>query len=381
MFAPRFAAVLALILMVPAGAHAADLDPYLPADTESFLSVNVRQLLDSPIIKKSVLGPLRNALKESQDVTDVLKDLGFDPLKDLDHIIIAGPGGAETDRGLIIVHGTFDVKKFQAKAADAAQNNDDVLKIHKVPLGGGATHEVYEVNIPGQDGALFVALASGKTLLVSPGKDYVVDSLKQSRANAKPALKSKSFQALLEKMDSKQSLSLAVPGKKLIGADDKADFLPRAVRDALAKIEVIGGGLTISEEVKFDLYFSTKDETSPNGPPDDRQGGQARHRGSVASGRRTQGTQPPARCAQVHQGHRERESGDGNRPADRRRDRRFLQERRLIARVLPSALLFGARRHMVWYHRLQGADGIRSILSDRKYSCFQRGRRGWWSWP
>lgn len=109
---------------------------------------------------------------------------------------------------------------------------------------------------------MFVALASGKTLLVSPGKDYVVDSLKQSRANAKPALKSKSFQALLEKMDSKQSLSLAVPGKKLIGADDKADFLPRAVRDALAKIEVIGGGLTISEEVKFDLYFSTKDETS-----------------------------------------------------------------------------------------------------------------------
>jgi hypothetical protein len=263
MFAPRLAAVLALVLALPAGVRAADVDAFLPADTESYLSVNVRQLLDSAFVKKAALGAMRDALKESQEASDVLKELGFDPFKDLDRLTIAGPSSAENDRGLIIAHGKFDVKKFEARAADAAQNDGDVLKIHKVPLGGGAMHEVYEVIIPGQDNSLFVALAGGKTLLASPGKDYVVDALKQARLKKKPALKSKAFQALLEKMDDSQTVSLAVPGKKLIGAGGKSDLLPKGARDALAKIEAVGGGLTVgTQDIKLELSISSNDETS-----------------------------------------------------------------------------------------------------------------------
>jgi hypothetical protein len=264
MFAPRFAAVLTLALLVPAGTRAAEPDLFLPPDTESYLSVNVRQILDSPLIKKNALGHLREALKGTDEVNEVLKDLGFDPFRDLDRIIVASPTSTETDRGLVIVHGTFDVKKFQARAADAAENNGDVLKIHKVPLGGGATHEVWEVNIPNQDSSLFVALVGTKTLLVSPGKDYVVDAIKQSRRNKKVELKNKAFAALVEKMDPKQSLSLVVLGNALSGAQ-KREILPKGARKALGSIEAVGGGITMGKEIKLEVAVSSKDEESARG--------------------------------------------------------------------------------------------------------------------
>ena len=268
MTAPRFAALLALVLTASAGAvQAADLDPYLPADTEFYLSVNVRQMLDSPLIKKTALAPLRDALANFDELNDILKDLGFDPFKDLDRVIVASPSSGEGDRGLIIVHGSFDVKKFQDKAADAAQNNDDVLKIHKAPLGGGVTHEVYQVDVPGQDLTLYVSLASNKTLLVSRGKDYVVDALKAARLKKKPVLKNKAFQAVVENMDAKQSLSLAMRGKSL-GLLDQFEILPEKTRKALAGIEAVGGGLTVSNEVKLELSVATKDEDSARGVRD-----------------------------------------------------------------------------------------------------------------
>jgi hypothetical protein len=261
MLAPRLAAVLTLALLIPAGVRAADIDTYLPADTESYLSINVRQVFGSPLLKKAALDQLRDALKGADEVNDILKDLGFDPFKDLDRIILASPNSTDTDRGLVIAHGTFDVKKFQARAADAAQNNGDALKIQKVPLGGGANHDVWEVIIPNQESSLFVALANNKTLLASPGKDYVVDAIKQSRANKKPELKNKAFQALLEKMDPKQSLSLVVLGKALSGAE-KMEILPKRAREALGSIQAIGGGVTVGKEIKLEVAVSSKDEDS-----------------------------------------------------------------------------------------------------------------------
>src|SRR5579859_3875269 len=83
MFSPRLASLLTLALLAHPGVRAADVDTYLPADTESYLSINIRQILDSPLVKKAALGQLREALKSEDQVNDVLKDLGFDPFKDL----------------------------------------------------------------------------------------------------------------------------------------------------------------------------------------------------------------------------------------------------------------------------------------------------------
>src|SRR5262249_9473808 len=132
---PRLAAVLLLAFAGAAGARA-DLDPLLPPDSESYVSVNVRQVVESPLFQKQLPAPLKQALEE--DGGDKLKPphkaLGIDPFRDVDRLTMASPGGVEADRGLIIARGTFDVAKFKAKAEEAARDNPDALKLHDTPL-------------------------------------------------------------------------------------------------------------------------------------------------------------------------------------------------------------------------------------------------------
>lgn len=262
MLARRLLCALALALFAAPAAPAADLDPFLPPDTESYLSVNVRQIIDSPLFQKQLLAPAKQMLLEAggESLQDVLKDLGVDPFKNIDRITIASPGGIETDRGLIIVHGSFDADKFKTKGDDAARNNGDTLKLHKANLGGGASHLIYEFVLPQQDSSLFAALASNKTLIFSPGKDYVLDALKQARARQKPELKNKEFAALLARLDDRQSVSLAVLGKSLDHAEN--DLIPKFLAEAFGGVEALGGGLTVKDDIKLELLLASKDGES-----------------------------------------------------------------------------------------------------------------------
>lgn len=247
------AIVTAILLSVPL-ARAAEVEPYLPEDTESVLSINVRQILDSELVKKHLLDVAQEALRGNDQVQDILKDLGFDPFKDLDRVIIASPTSTEKDRGLVIVHGRFDVEKFKAKAEEVAKDESDHLKIHKV---SGGKYLLYEVNHPEVDDPLFVAIASSDTMLVSPGKDYVLGALNKTGKATKLDLKNKKFQTLLEKVDARQSLSLAaVTSPDLAKAIKKK--APGDISGMFEKIHALAGGLTISDEVKLELTVTTK---------------------------------------------------------------------------------------------------------------------------
>src|SRR6516162_8339285 len=133
------------VFLAAVSGRAADLDPYLPEDSEVVINLNVRQIVDSDLFKKNALEAAQEALRGNDQVQDILKELGFDPFKDLDRVLAASPGGAEEDRGLIIAHGRFDVAKFQAKAEQVAKDDAEHLKIHKI-LGG--KHLLYEVTTP-----------------------------------------------------------------------------------------------------------------------------------------------------------------------------------------------------------------------------------------
>ncbi len=245
-------ALLAACLAAPA--RAGDMDKYLPADSEVVVNVNVRQLLDSPLVKKHALDLAREALKSVDMAEEVLKDLGFDPFKDLDRVLAASPGGADKDRGLLIVHGKFDRDKFKAKAEEAARTNGDILKIRKVPAGTGGHHLVYQIDLPDHPLPYFVALADDNTLLASPGKDYVVDALKKAGPKETAALKDKDLQALLEKVDGRQSVSLAAVSaalKKGALAD-----VPEDLAAVLDKISAVGGGLTLGEDIKVEVVIT-----------------------------------------------------------------------------------------------------------------------------
>jgi hypothetical protein len=248
---------LALAALAASPLRGAEIDPHLPPDTTMVVSVNVRQILDSDLVKGLGLDQVKGFLENTEGAGDILKDLGLDPLKDINRVVIASPGGGERDRGLAIVHGKFDVDKFAKKAEELGKEEDGevTVKVHKVPDGSGGRFAVYEVVLQEGETSLYVALASKNLLVASAGKDYVVDALKRAKAKKKPALKNKDFQALLEKMDGKQSVYLAALGEALKGDPEEGSSLLRA---ALEKVEAIGGGITFGKDLKFQLVVASK---------------------------------------------------------------------------------------------------------------------------
>ena len=261
MFRQRFLAVQALgltvaALLLSAPARAAEvIDKLLPNDTETVVSLNIKQILNSSLGKKLPVDKLKDALKSQGEVSQNLEDLGFDPFTDLDSIIFAGSSGKEPDKGLVIVHGKFNVKKFQDKAEEVAKDMKDVLKIHKIEGASGGTTNLYEVNAPGQDQALFVALPNGSTLVASAGKDYVLDALDKEAGRKTTALKNKDLAALLNRIDTDQSLWIAVLGSTL--ANSKLSDNPDA-KEVVDKITDANGGINIDKNIKIQLSVTAK---------------------------------------------------------------------------------------------------------------------------
>jgi hypothetical protein len=93
-------------------------------ETDMFVVLNLRQLLDSELSGKYLLPGLRQALDKPEG-KEIFGAVGLDPLRDLDRITIAGPMKlAGTDsRSLLVLSGRFDVKKIAA-VLDAEAKKD-----------------------------------------------------------------------------------------------------------------------------------------------------------------------------------------------------------------------------------------------------------------
>jgi len=232
--------------------YAAHASKYLPKDTEVVATVNVRQILESGLVKKYGLDKVQDALKKDE-VQGVLKSLGFDPLKDLTSITAAGPGGNEPDKALIIVEGKFDTEKFQAMAEKAATDHPDAIKITK-----SGAHKIWEVSPPGSPQNLYVVLVDKTTILAAVGQDAITTALKGKKAEL-----SKALQAALETVDAKESMSFVALSSAIEkGLDNAPTPIPNAdkVKEYLKKVDSISGGATVDNDVKLHLTVGAKDD-------------------------------------------------------------------------------------------------------------------------
>jgi len=243
----------ALLLAVPA--RAADVDKLLPNDTETVAAINVKQILNSALVKKFGQDKIKEALKSQEMFQKILDDLGFDIFKDLDSILIAGPGGSDTDKGLVIVRGNFDIKKMTTKAQGLAKDMKDVIKAVSVKDGVGGTYDFWEVSPPDAPQSLFVSLASKDTILAAPSKDYLIDAMEKLAGRKKAALKNKDMAGLIGRMDTKQSLYLGVLGDSLknspLANEDKAKEIIEKLADASI-------GLTIEKDIVLEIGITAK---------------------------------------------------------------------------------------------------------------------------
>src|SRR5262249_477054 len=142
-----------LVVTLVALAHpawAADTDMYLPNSTDGVVMVNVKQLLQAPLVKNN-LETIKALMLAAGNTQKILDDLAFDPFADVERVVFAV--GQDPSKPLVLVQGKFDPAKFEATAEKAAKDNSEALKVTKA-----GDYTVYEVKPPEQNETLFVAI-------------------------------------------------------------------------------------------------------------------------------------------------------------------------------------------------------------------------------
>ena len=222
----------------------------LPADTQALIHLNFRAMIDSLLAKK--MGIEKEIIKALDFDVEFIAEIGFDPLKDIDSITIAAPGGGDMEKCLIILAGKFKADKLVAKANEDAKNNEDNVKIHKA--GDKTIFELIDF-FPDQQVPMFMMIASNSTILASTQKEY----LEKAFANSGSKLANKDFSALVEKLDPDLAISMVA-----VSSAFPSKAIPEPYKVIIEGIDsIIGiGGIGIDEDVTLKINVFTKDEDS-----------------------------------------------------------------------------------------------------------------------
>jgi hypothetical protein len=218
--------VSALMLAV-LPATAAQPDKLLPDDTQGVVHVNVREVLDSPFIKKNALSTIENLIKDNLEVAFLLQQINFDPLKDASSLTVAmkeikldnSPGGAgaaprPAGPGLpnlpqpqgdvvLILRGNFDLPQIQSVVTEFNKNMPG-----KLTTSEHAGVKVYAAK--NDDKENFMAFVDRNTLVLGSKKEVVTSAIDQSQGKKTSNL-NKPLARLLEKVDDKKAAWLAFP--------------------------------------------------------------------------------------------------------------------------------------------------------------------------
>jgi len=216
----------------------------LPADTQALIHLNFRAMIDSPLAKKMGIEKESEIIKALDFDVEFLAEIGFDPLKDIDSITIAAPGGGDMEKGLIIVLGKFKADKLVARA------NREKVKTHKA--GDKTIFEVKEF-IPDQQVPIFYMIASNSTILASTQKEY----LEKAFANSGSKLVNKDFSALVEKLDPDLAISMVA-----VSSAFPSKAIPEPYKAIIEGIDSIIGGIGVDKDVTLKINVFTKDEDS-----------------------------------------------------------------------------------------------------------------------
>jgi uncharacterized protein DUF3352 len=254
--AVALAALPLLLAWTSAPALAAAPDKYMPDNTEMVFSVDVRALLDSAAVKKNFEKELNDALAKAE-VAQILQLIGLDPRKDINSLTVC-VGKIEIDIGggrpdgkaevLAIVRGKFSAEKIHSVLAQAV-NSDN-----KVAVSEHNGVKVYEAKQG--DKPMFAALLDGQTIAASDKKSNVTDAIDKSKGKSSGKV-SKEFTAMLEKVDSRKTVWMAMilPG----AVKDLAKVAPQG-GEIIEKIEGVTLATSVADGLKADLKIHTSDE-------------------------------------------------------------------------------------------------------------------------
>lgn len=261
----RHPSLLVPLFVFSASATAADVDKYLLDDTDAVLGLNVKLLLQSPLVKKNYLPLAQKQLKSNDEAQKLLQELGLDPFRDVDRVLLVHGeschrtvASKEEFAPLVIIRGRFDPARIHAKAAQLAQFVPNLIKFEQTKNG-----IIYEIGVPRP---FFVALPDRTALVASLFKDQVAEALLKGRGKKERRLKHFGMEFLVQQVDYKNSVWVAAQGRAAFGEKTqlpiaKGKKVEEGARKKLSDsgIEEISGGLTVTDGIRAKFHIKVPD--------------------------------------------------------------------------------------------------------------------------
>ncbi len=246
------AAVFAVALAGAPVARAAEPDKLLPADMDTVAFINVKQLVESDVVKKYALEQIKQVLA-GQEAKKLLEEMGLDPLTDIETLWVASSGTTPEDMKLFaVVHGKFDKAKLDKAALAATRKDGD--KFSQVKDGNNTFFKFQ----PDQGNPIYGMVIDDTTVVAGTDKKTLAAALTQEKAKLGAELT-----ALVKKMDAKASMfavsivkgkfdNVRLPGQLPI---DLAGF-----EKALPLTDSLSFSLKVTGDIKLEVVFGMKDD-------------------------------------------------------------------------------------------------------------------------
>jgi hypothetical protein len=229
-------------------ARAVEIDKFIPPNTEAVIIINLRELLNSAVIRNYGHDKVRGELESNEDAKRFFRAAGFDPLRAVHQVVIAYSAVADTRaQFLVVLHGEFDTDKIQAAFDRLANSKTGELQVIEQ-----AGRKLYEIKRSAAGNKPFYAVVvDNNTLLVAASPEHAGASFKGgARSNPELAMVLSTF-----------------GGKECVCA---AAAVTEQRRQALAgngnlreigpKLQYLTGFVDLTEDVKLKVSVQASDE-------------------------------------------------------------------------------------------------------------------------
>jgi hypothetical protein len=216
--------------------------------------VNVRQIVDSEIIKKYALEQMRQTL-QGNEAQQFLKELGLDPLKDIEKVIIGASGKDQNDmKALIIVRGKFDPDKLYRAAEAQTRKDPDRFSLLK---DGADVMFKYQ---PDNGNPVYGTVVNDTTVIAGTDRKLISAALAAATADKKPAV-SRELATLVGRMDDKASFwVVAIVKGKLDNLRIPGGAGNPNIQGQIGKMDNVALTVRVTKDISLDVNLGMADD-------------------------------------------------------------------------------------------------------------------------
>jgi hypothetical protein len=236
--------------LLPLGSKAADVDPLLPDGSRVVLTVHVRQLLDSALVKKHGAPALRKVLQRESKVEKFLIE-NFRP-ENLTTLTVALGADIGAGEGAVILRGKFEPARIAEHAESLAKEAESGLKVESI-----AGTRVIAQKVPA--GWAYLAVLDAHSAVETTDRAVLKETLEKHAGKRKAAL-NKELKRQIEAVAVGRTAwlvadAVALRSSPLAAADDKA-------KDVLDRLRRVSMDVTVTDGVAARIALDATDETA-----------------------------------------------------------------------------------------------------------------------